>query len=131
MTSVQRSTPSAANLASFIVYVTVVLTAVLVLFPPFTSLNGIEHAFVLTGPEWSRGMGMLGEELGLRARIHWAALLVQLGAVWAIALGARWFLGRDGTGSGSSTGRAMDASTSACCSNEQPREDSTRYTPNR
>ena len=77
---------------AFIVYVTVVLTVVMVVFPPFVSLNGTEYAFVLTGPEWSRAMGAFGEDLGLTARIHWEALSVQLGALWAIGLGARWFL---------------------------------------
>ncbi|CAN5696548.1 hypothetical protein BH23GEM7_BH23GEM7_26070 [soil metagenome] len=90
----QSPTTSAARVASFIVYVAVVLTVVRMLFPPFTSLNGTEHAFVLTGPEWSRSMGILGEELGLRARVDWIALSVQLAALWAIALGAKWFLGR-------------------------------------
>jgi hypothetical protein len=80
-----------AGAAPFIVYVAVVLTVVMALFPPFVSLNGTEYAFFLTGPEWSRQMGSFGESLGLTARIHWIALAVQLGALWAIALGARWF----------------------------------------
>lgn len=126
----RRSTPAAANLAGFIVYVTVVLTVVLVLFPPFTSMNGTEHAFVLTGPEWSRSMGHLGEELGLRARIHWVALLVQLSAVWAIALGARWFLSRGGTASGSSTGHIMDPSACLGSHHRQSQEDRIRYLRN-
>lgn len=82
----------AANPAAFAVYVAAVLTLVIGLFPPFVSLGGMEYAFVLTGPEWSRAMGVVGTELGLEARIHWPLLLVQLGAVWAIALGARRFL---------------------------------------
>ncbi|MBA3895015.1 MAG: hypothetical protein H0X69_15225 [Gemmatimonadales bacterium] len=73
----------------------VVLTGAMLLFPPFISVNGTEHAFVATGPEWMHRMGARGEDFGLTARIHWAALLVQVAAVWAIALGARWFLGRD------------------------------------
>ncbi len=83
---------------AFIVYVTAVLTVAMVLFPPFVSLNGTEYAFVLTGPEWSRAMGSFGEEMGLSARIHWEALSVQLGALWAIGLGARWFLTDRGSG---------------------------------
>lgn len=83
-----------ANLARFVVYVAVVLTLLMLLFPPFTSLNGTEYAFVATGPEWSQAMGAVGAELGLTARIHWIALGVQLGALWAIALGAWGFLGR-------------------------------------
>ncbi len=77
---------------AFIIYVTAVLTVVMLLFPPFVSLSGTEYAFLLTGPEWSRAMGAFGEEVGLTARVHWEALIVQLGALWAIGLGARWFL---------------------------------------
>jgi len=84
--------PAMAGLADFLVFTAIVVTVVLVLFPPFTSLHGTEHAFVFTGPEWSRRIGALGPELGLSARIHWPALLVQLGGLWAVALGARWFL---------------------------------------
>lgn len=69
-------------------YVAAVLTVVIVLFPPFTSIDGTEYAFVLTGPEWTRLSG-------LTPRIYWAALGVQLGTVWALALGARWFFGRN------------------------------------
>jgi hypothetical protein len=81
-----------AGAADFLVFAAVVVTFALMIFPPFTSLHGTEYAFVLTGPEWSRRIGALGPELGLDARIHWPALLVQLGALWALALGARWFL---------------------------------------
>lgn len=93
MTNTPAANGSAANVSRFVTYVTGVLTVVMLLFPPYTSLNGTEYAFLLTGPEWSRAMGAVGAELGLTARIHWIALGVQLGAVWAIALGARWFLG--------------------------------------
>lgn len=81
------------NAAAFAVYVAAVLTVAMALFPPFTSLSGTEYAFVLSGPEWSRAMGALGTDLGLSAHIHWALLLVQLAAVWALALGVRHFLG--------------------------------------
>ena len=83
-----------SNSAQFILYVAAVLTVVMMLFPPFSSLNGTEYAFVVTGPVWSSNMGALGENLGLTARIHWVLLFVQLGAVWAIALGGKFFLGR-------------------------------------
>ncbi len=92
-----KASPAAApspNVARFAIHVAIVLTIVMVLFPPFTSLNGTEYAFLLTGPEWARLTGALGEDLGLTARIHWVLLLVQLAAVWAIALGAKQFLGR-------------------------------------
>ncbi len=87
-------TPSApaAKPASFVVYVAAVLTVAMALFPPFTSLGGTEYAFVLTGPEWARAMGAVGTDLGLEARLHWPLLLVQLAAVWAIALGAKRYL---------------------------------------
>jgi hypothetical protein len=84
------TTPDAA---AFAIYVAAVLTVAMVLFPPFTSFNGTEYAFVLSGPEWSRSMQAAGAELGLSARIYWPALLLQLAVVWAVALGARWFLG--------------------------------------
>lgn len=87
--------PSATTpkLALFIVYVAVVLTVMMILFPPFTSLSGTEYAFALTGPEWARAMGDVGAELGLSARLYWPLLLGQLAALWAIALGAsRWLL---------------------------------------
>ena len=88
------SSPSrpAAKPAAFAVYVAVVLTVVMALFPPFTSLGGTEYAFALTGPEWARAMGDVGADLGLGARLYWPLLLVQLAAVWAIALGARRWL---------------------------------------
>ena len=85
-----HATPSSRGDA-FALYVAVVLTIVMVLFPPYTSINGTEYAFVLTGPEWTRLSG-------LTPRLHWAALLVQLGTVWAIALGARWFFSRGSAG---------------------------------
>lgn len=75
--------------AAFVVYVAVVLTAAMVLFPPFTSLSGTEYAFVLTGPEWARAMEAIGADAGFGARLHWPLLLIQIGTVWAIALGAR------------------------------------------
>jgi hypothetical protein len=83
---------SSANVTRFVIYVAVVLTLAMLAFPPYTSLYGVEYAFVLRGPEWSYIMGESGVDLGLTARIYWAALGVQLGAVWAIALGAKWFL---------------------------------------
>ncbi len=90
-----RSAPAPSpNIARFTLYVAFVLSMVMVLFPPFTSLNGTEYAFLLTGPEWSRLTGALGEDLGLTARLHWILLLVQLAAVWAIAFGAKRFLGK-------------------------------------
>jgi hypothetical protein len=90
MIAAARTAPSRA--ASFVAYVAVVLTIARVLFPPFTSLNGTEYAFVMTGPEWSRALALTAAELGLRAQIHWAALLVQIAVVWAIAVGALWCL---------------------------------------
>jgi hypothetical protein len=83
---------SRSGLARFILFVAAVLTMVSLLYPPYTSLNGIERAFLLTGPEWSQRIGGLGESLGLRPRLYWAGLFIQLGAVWAIAIGARFFL---------------------------------------
>ena len=87
MTHTPTSASPSSKGAAFAVYVALVLTVAMVLFPPFTSVNGTEYAFLLTGPEGVR-------LAGLTPRLHWAALLVQLGAVWAIALGARWFFGR-------------------------------------
>ncbi len=87
---------TAMGTSAFIVYVTAVLTVVMILFPPFLSLNGTEYAFALRGPEWSRALGVFGEEMGLTARVHWVLLSVQLGALWAIALGAWRFLGGRG-----------------------------------
>lgn len=83
---------SRSGLARFILFVAAVITVASFLYPPFTSFSGVERAFVLTGPEWSRRMGDLGENLGLTPRLHWGGLLVQLGALWAIAIGARVFL---------------------------------------
>lgn len=73
-------------------YLALLLTAAMVLFPPFTSLGGTEYAFVLTGPAWSQAMGAVGSELGLGARLHWPLLLVQLAVLWAAALGLRRLL---------------------------------------
>lgn len=87
----QSTVPS--NLGSFAIWVAIVMTIAMVLYPPFTSINGTERAFLLAGPEWARGMGALGAELGLTVRVDWIALAVQLSALWAVALGARWFLG--------------------------------------
>jgi hypothetical protein len=86
-----RDTASPA-MAGFAVYMAAVLTVAMALFPPFTSVNGTEYAFVATGPEWARHLGAVGEGLGVTARIHWTALGVQVGTLWAIALGARWYL---------------------------------------
>lgn len=86
------SSPS-PRAAAFALYVATVLTVTMVLFPPFTSLNGTEYAFLLTGPEWARLMGSIDSDLGLATRPHWILLSVQLATVWAIALGAQWFLG--------------------------------------
>lgn len=96
MAQIQRSTAPSASPARFVLYVAGVATIVMLLFPPFTSFTGIEYAFLLTGPEWSSRMGTLGESLGLTARVHWIALLVQIAALWAIALGATWFFGTGG-----------------------------------
>lgn len=87
-------TPSAPTpkIAPFIVYVAAVLTVAMILFPPFTSLGGTEYAFALTGPEWARAMGDVGADLGLGARLYWPLLVVQLAALWAIALGAKRLL---------------------------------------
>ncbi|HET6567517.1 MAG TPA: hypothetical protein VFG50_06095 [Rhodothermales bacterium] len=92
MANTQTSTAPVTKAVRFILYVGAVLTVVMILFPPFTSLNGTEYAFFLTGPEWSRAAGELGSNLGLTAHIHWALLLMQLAVVWALALGARYFL---------------------------------------
>lgn len=91
--TVNPATLHSINTGSFAVYVACILTAVMMCFPPFTSLNGTEYAFILTGPEWSGMMKMMGEELGLTPRLHWVLLLVQIAAVWAIALGTRWYFG--------------------------------------
>jgi hypothetical protein len=92
MKTVQRSAAATPNVAGFITAVAVVLSVVMLLFPPFTSIRGTEWAFGFSGPAWSRGMGSLGDELGLTARIHWAGLVVQLLATWAIALAAHRYL---------------------------------------
>lgn len=89
--NVPSSSPSPRTTA-FVLYVAVVVTAVMVLFPPFTSFNGTEYAFLLTGPEWARRM-TTGGGPGLGVRLYWSLLLVQIGAVWALALGVRWFFG--------------------------------------
>jgi len=54
--------------------------------------GGVEHAFVLIGPEWARRLGEAAGDRGFEARIHWLGLGVQLGAVRAITLGAMWLL---------------------------------------
>lgn len=64
----------------------------MILFPPFASLSGTEYAFLLTGPGWARGMEAVAGHLGLTTHIQWPVLIVQLAALWAIALGAVWFL---------------------------------------
>lgn len=94
MAHIDRSTAPSRRIAGFVLYVALVVTVVMLLFPPYTSFNGTEYAFLLTGPEWSRRIGALGDGLGLVARVHWIALVVQIAAVWAIALGATWFFGR-------------------------------------
>lgn len=83
-----------ARLGHFILYVTLVLTVLLLMFPPFTSLNGTERAFVLTGPEWSRSLQGVAEPLGLSAQVDWISVLGQLAGLWAISLGSIWFLSR-------------------------------------
>lgn len=103
------ATDATSPLAHFIIYVCVVLSLLMVLFPPFSSLNGTEHAFLLSGPEWSRDMRPLADQLGLTARIDWIALAAQLLTVWAIGLGAVWFLGRS-----RSTSRAFALGLAAC-----------------
>ncbi|HSJ62498.1 MAG TPA: hypothetical protein VK922_01210 [Gemmatimonadaceae bacterium] len=69
------------------IYVAGVLTAAMLIFPPFTGLRGLEYAYLLTGPELARGMSDLAVQLGLGPRIHWPALLVQLAILWTLALG--------------------------------------------
>lgn len=88
---------SYSKAARFTVYVATVLSIVMVLFPPFTSLNGTEYAIILTGPEWSRAVGDLGDSLGLTARINWAILAMQLAVVWLIVLGVRHYLLKEPT----------------------------------
>ena len=61
-------------------------------------------------------MGDVGTDLGLGARLHWPLLLVQLAAVWAIALGARrWLAPRpaSSTASGSGEHSVFHASATA------------------
>jgi len=77
--------------ASFMLFAGAVVSAAMVMFPPFSGIGGIEHAFVLSGPEWSQRLGEATRDLGLEPRIHWFALGVQLGVVWAITVGAMWF----------------------------------------
>lgn len=69
-----------------LIWIAIATTAVLVLFPPFTSIGGTEHAFILTGPAWARRMDALGGEPGLRAHIHWTALAVRVTAVWLVVI---------------------------------------------
>lgn len=86
--------PSGASsrAASFIIYVGFVLSFFMILFPPFTSMNGRERAFLFSGPEWTHNLGQIASELGIVARIDWAVLVGQLLVVWSIGLGAVWFL---------------------------------------
>jgi hypothetical protein len=88
----QNSSASSTNVAAFILHVAVVLTVARTVFSPYTSVNGTEYAFVLTGPEWTRALAETGAEPGLSARIYWVALGGQLATLWAIAIGALWFL---------------------------------------
>lgn len=86
------SPPAPSPVARFAVFVAAVLTVVMLLFPPFMSIGGVEYAFVLTGPEWANRAGALVTELGLSMVIHWPRLVVQIGAVWAVAFGAWRYL---------------------------------------
>lgn len=86
---------SGSRLRSFILYVSVVLTLLMLLFPPYNSLNGTEYAFIMTGPAWMRGLEQIAEPLGLSVRVDWITLGGQLVALWAISLGALWFTRRD------------------------------------
>ncbi|HEX7069522.1 MAG TPA: hypothetical protein VF190_01900 [Rhodothermales bacterium] len=85
---------SAFRVAPFILYATVIVSLMMVLFPPYTSLTGTERAFILVGPEWSRRMSSVAQELGLQARLDWTLLLAQLATLWALSLGAVHFLAR-------------------------------------
>lgn len=79
--------------ARFIIYLGVVATAIMVLFPPFATLSGREFAFLLTGPEWLRGVDAVGADLGIAARVDWIALIGQLMVVWLVVAGGAWFVG--------------------------------------
>jgi hypothetical protein len=79
--------------AHFIIYLGVVATAIMILFPPFTTLSGREFAFLLTGPEWLRGVNAIGTDLGIGARLDWIALVGQLAVVWLLVAGGVWFVG--------------------------------------
>ncbi len=89
---------SSRRLHHFVIYVSIVLTLLMLMFPPFSSLNGTERAFVLTGPGWSQSLDGLAGQLGISVRLDWATLIGQLAALWAISLGAVWFLGRHSSG---------------------------------
>jgi hypothetical protein len=84
--------PSPPRFTAFVVGLAVGATVAMGLFPPFTSLSGVEYAFVLVGPAWSRSLGPVGADLGLEAHLHWSLLLIQWAAVWALALGAKWLV---------------------------------------
>jgi hypothetical protein len=78
--------------AHLIIYLGVVATAIMILFPPFSTLSGREFAFLLTGPEWLRGVDAVGADLGIAARIDWIALVGQLAVVWLVVAGGVWFV---------------------------------------
>jgi hypothetical protein len=84
--------PSPPRFTAFVVGLAVGASVVMALFPPFVSLSGVEYAFVLIGPTWSRSLGPAGADLGLEAHLHWPLLLIQWAAVWALALGVTWFV---------------------------------------
>ena len=86
--------------ASFLIGIAAGLTIAMLLFPPFISVSGTEYAFIASGPAWTQHVLRLGVEPGLSARIHWAVLGAQLGAVWALAGLASWLLGRSGRRAG-------------------------------
>lgn len=103
---VPSSTDAYARSRHFVIYLGVVVSIVMLLFPPFSSLNGTEYAFILNGPAWAAGMQDVAAQLGLTTQILWPMLLVQLGALWAVALGAVWFL-RQADSSKSGLGNAF------------------------
>ncbi len=90
MSAAMPSSPT--RTARFFSYVAGVLTVFMLLFPPYATFNGTEYAFLLTGPQWSSRLGVLGEHLGMAPHIHWLQLTAQLAVLWAIALGARRYL---------------------------------------
>lgn len=83
-----------ARAVSLILYTAVVITVAMVAFPPYTSFYGTEYAFMWSGPEWARSTEATLNDLELTVRIHWDLLIVQLLSLWAIALGAKWILGK-------------------------------------